>query len=67
LLQVTFQCKYPIQEKYYACLFFGLLKLVKKIDFLQIDIQSRTRVFTVVLSGLSSKLEIVACLSQLII
>jgi hypothetical protein len=65
LLKVDFQCKFQIQEKYYACLFYNLQQQIRKSDLATLDIQTKTRIFTLTLSGLSSKLSIVSCLCSL--
>lgn len=73
LQKVTFASRFPIQEKYFACLYFNLLLQVKEaraadmFDDETIDLQLKTRVFQYAFSGLSSKLEIISRLSSLVL
>ena len=68
LLGVSFECKFPIQEKYYACLYLNLwrqLQLVK--DMQSVETQTKTRIFFFGMAGLSSKLQILSTLSRLVL
>lgn len=62
---VSFENRFPIQEKYYACLYACLLRQFP--DIRSMDVSIKTRVFNYAFSGLSCRLEIVQKMSWLIL
>ena len=71
---LDFKVKYPIQERYYAMIYFTLWMLIKKdIDVRRgsstssLQLQYTTKLFIYAFGGLSSSLEIVSKIASLIL
>jgi hypothetical protein len=71
---LDFKVKYPIQERYYAMLYYTLWRLIKKdIDVKRgssassLQLQYTTKLFIYAFGGLSSSLEIVSKIASLIL
>ena len=65
---ITFEVRFPIQERYYACLYSVLVNVTAQMENIQsLPMSTKVNLFTFMFSGLSSGFEILQVLSSQIL
>lgn len=69
ICEITFEAKFMIHEKYYACLYLNVLRYLPRLfrEELSKDIQMKTKLVSLIVAGLASKMPIVKCICALCI